>query len=99
MSVTKNAKTGKWDVRVQYHGKRLRAGSFTTEKKALAVEASTLERLKKLEKVNLDNLPAKYEPKYVETDKNLIQKLVAAYRKRQAEKALDRETRSQLEQM
>lgn len=95
MSVTQT-NSGRYEVRVQYQGKRVRGGRFDTITEAKIAEAKLLHELKKLEKLSVDNC-GKYEPKFVHTENSAIHKLIARYRKRKAERALDKAAREALE--
>lgn len=106
MSVFKDGKTGKWNVRVYYRGKSYRAGTYKTKKEALAVHDKRLQDLKNLEKISIDNLPAKYEPKLIEVDRDIVSKWIRRGRKLQAdiarrreERRKDKETKLKLEKM
>ena len=98
MSVFKDSKTGKWNVRVYYRGKSYRAGTYKTKKEALAVHDKRLQDLKNLEKISIDNVPAKYM-KLIETDKSIVRKAINRFKKKMAERRKDKETRQKLEQI
>lgn len=96
MSVVKNSRTGRWDVRIQYMHTRIRGGSHDTEELAQKAEKKKLAELKALEKLNIDNC-GKYEPAYEQTDESLVRRMIRRFKAKQAERRKDKQTTEKLE--
>lgn len=85
MGVTQT-KNGRYSVRVQFHGKRVRGGFYDTEKEAKLAERRLKRKLQALEKLSIEDA-GPYEPQLIETDKNLVARCIERFKKLHLSKA------------